>query len=149
VPPPSGPCSFPSDTQLQALEQDSTTLAGETYDVSAYQTPLTNVHVLSRTAAAPPQSPTQLIGVFPFYEPPGEYLLFLLQAQGNGTIAEPAHGLAGMFHIAAGNLILECFDGQHPRLIKASGVLTEADLIARIPSVLRRAAITASRSATS
>jgi hypothetical protein len=153
--PPPPPCVYPAGADLVTLEEDSTivvtatvptgphgnarptpTISGNTYDESAYTTPLMNVQVVARSADAPTQTPTTMIGIFPFYEQPGDYLLFLHQAVGHGEIAEPADGLLGMFRIFDGNLILRCFDGRDSDELTAPGTLSEALLIAEIPKIL-------------
>jgi hypothetical protein len=148
-------CAYPTGVTLLTLEEDSTivvtatlpgsptggpratpTLSGATYDLLNYPTALTNVKVLSRAPSAPSAEPTTLIGIFPFYEPPGDYVLFLHQAVGNGALAEPAHGLGGMFQIWRGNLVLQCFDGVDPKPLIVPGTVDEATFVAGIPSVL-------------
>jgi hypothetical protein len=155
VGPPPAPCVYPAGADLVTLEEDSTivvtatvptgphgeprptpTLSGATYDVSAYTTPLMKVQVVARSADAPTQTPTTMIGIFPFYEQPGDYLLFLHQAVGHGEVAEPAQGIRGMFRIFDGNLTLRCFDGRDPDQLTAPGTLSEASLIAEIPKIL-------------
>jgi hypothetical protein len=153
--PPQPPCVYPTGADLVTLEEDSTivvtatvpagpdgnarptpTASGNIYDESLFTTRLSNVRVLSRAADAPTQTPTTLIGIVPFYEPAGDYLLFLHQAVGHGAIADPAHGIRGMFRIFEGNLTLRCFDGRDPDQVTAPGTLPEASLIAEISKIL-------------
>jgi hypothetical protein len=116
-------CAYPTGVTLLTLEEDSTIVVTAT---------------LPGTPTGGPRATPTLSGAT--YDllnyPTALTNVKVHQAVGNGALAEPAHGLGGMFQIWRGNLVLQCFDGVDPKPLIVPGTVAETTFVAGIPTVL-------------
>lgn len=116
-----GPCQYPSTTDLLNLEYDSTLVVEATIPVATATssqvgtlngqavtvpvTPITDVKVIARRPGVPSTvTPSTVTGGWASYLPVGQYLIFLGGAGSN----TPTSGMSGFFRISDGSLYLQC-----------------------------------------